>query len=141
MNFSILDWAILAFYIALIFGAGCTAIYFLVPGPREWTGAIGLFSYVAAFVGMVAGSLVGVHVKTVWKRWVILGGLIVAVPWVYHLFQGAFSGGQQWLYVWIPLLGLAFLFLLLISTSAIVKGFGDIRKMLKALQRSATSNR
>jgi len=119
----------------LIFGAGCTAIYFLVPDPKQWTGAIGVFSYVAALVGMVAGSLVGVYVKAVWKRWVLLGSLIVAVPWAYYLFQKAFSGGQPWLDVWVLVLGLAFLFLVVLSTTAIIRGFEDIRQMLKALVR------
>ena len=118
---------------SLIFGAGCTAIYFVVPNPEEWTGAIGVISYVAAFVGMVAGSLVGVHIESVWRRWTILGGLIIVVPLVFHTLQKSLSGGEHWLSVWVIVLGMAFLFLVVLSTSAVVKGFNDIRQMLKAL--------
>jgi SSS family solute:Na+ symporter len=122
-------------YCSLIFGAGCTLIYFLVENPEDWTGAIGVISYVAAFGGMVAGSLVGVHVKSVWLRFLTLGALIVVVPWLFQLLVGAFSGGQQWLSVWTVVLGLALLLLLGLSATAIVKGFDDIKQMFKALLR------
>jgi SSS family solute:Na+ symporter len=120
-------------YCSLIFGAGCTLIYFMVPDPQVWTGAIGVISYVAAFVGMVAGSLVGVHVESVWKRCAVLGSLLVAVPFGVHVLHGSLSAGRLWLNTWVLVLGLAFLLLVVLSTLAIAKGFNDIRQMLKAL--------
>jgi len=120
-------------YCSLIFGAGCTAIYFLVPDPKVWTGAIGVISYVAALVGMVAGSLVGVHVESVWKRWVLLGSLVFLVPLVYLFLSGALIGEQLWVGTWLVVIGAAFVLLIFLSGRAIVKGFGDIKQMLKAL--------
>ncbi|HEY2931545.1 MAG TPA: sodium:solute symporter family protein [Acidobacteriota bacterium] len=46
-------------YSSLILGASCTLFYFFIPNPQEWSSFIGMASYVLAFVGMVAGSLVG----------------------------------------------------------------------------------
>jgi hypothetical protein len=121
-------------YCSLIFGAGCTAIYFLVPNPQEWTGAIGVFSYVAAFVGMVAGSLVGTNVTSTWLRWAILGTLVVTVPLGFHSAQ-SLTWGQLWLNSWVLVLGLALLLLIGLSTTAISKGFNDIRRMFKSLMK------
>lgn len=120
-------------YCSLVFGAGCTLIYFLVPDPEEWTGAIGVISYVAAFVGMVAGSLVGTHVRSVWVRWLTLGTLVVLVPLLFNTVVGVLTGGQFWLEIWMLVLGLAFLLLVVLSTTAILRGFADIRQMFKAL--------
>jgi SSS family solute:Na+ symporter len=118
-------------YCSLIFGAGCTLIYFVVPDPREWTGAIGVISYFAAFAGMVSGSLVGGHVRSVWLRWLILGALLIAVPWLFHLL----INGREWLDIWILVMGLALTLLFVLSVTAIVKGFEDIRRMLRVLLR------
>ncbi len=120
-------------YCSLIFGAGCTAVYFLVSDPQAWTGAIGVISYVAALFGMLAGSLVGVHVTSVWKRWAILAGLIVLVSLSLPIFQGALSWMELWLSTWVIVLGLAFVLLLVISITAVVKGFDEIGEMLKTL--------
>ena len=122
-------------YCSLIFGAGCTLIYFIPKDPSAWTSAIGVISYVAAFVGMVAGSLVGVHVRSWVGRFAILGSLIVLVPIAFYFVQKALSGGQLWPTTWGLVVTLAFALLVALSAAAILKGFGDIRQMLKGLLR------
>jgi SSS family solute:Na+ symporter len=122
-------------YCSMIFGASCTLIYFLVPNPNAWTGTIGVLSYVAAFVGMVAGSLVGNHVRSAGKRLLILASLIVAVAVVFRYVEAALVEGHLWIDVWTLVLVLAFLLLVLLSASAILRGFEDIKRMFKVLMR------
>jgi SSS family solute:Na+ symporter len=122
-------------YCSLIFGASCTLIYFFVPDPRGWTGAIGVLSYVFAFVGMVAGSLIGSRVTSQFSRIALLGALIVTCPLGFRYIQIAVTEGRLWIDIWILVMIGASLLLLGISTLAIVKGFNDIKRMFSALMR------
>jgi Na+/proline symporter len=122
-------------YCSLIFGASCTLIYFFVPDPRGWTGAIGVLSYVFAFVGMVAGSLIGSRVTSQFSRIALLGALIVTCPLGFRYIQIAVNEGRLWIDIWILVMIGASLLLLGISTLAIVKGFNDIKRMFSALMR------
>lgn len=122
-------------YCSLIFGAACTLIYFLVPDPRDWAGAIGVLSYFSALVGMVVGSLVGHHVRSKAKRIAILATVIVALPWIFRYAAMAAHEAFSWLNVWTLLLAGAFILLVGLSGIASVKGFRDIRRMFSTLMR------
>jgi SSS family solute:Na+ symporter len=122
-------------YCSMIFGASCTLIYFFVPNPQAWTGTIAVISYVSALIGMVGGSIVGTHVVSISKRILFLAALIVLVPVCFRVVESGLKSGQLWLEIWVVVLALAFLFLVVLSTVAIVKGSGDIKHMLKALMR------
>ena len=128
-------------YCSLIFGASCTLIYFLVPDPRGWAGAIGVLSYVFAFVGMVAGSLIGSRVTSTFKRIALLGALIIACPLGFRYVQVAVTEGRLWIDVWILVLIGASLLLLGISALAIMKGFNDIKRMFSTLMRGEGDTR
>jgi len=122
-------------YCSLIFGAGCTLIYFLVPEPRDWTGTIGVLSYFFALVGMVAGSLVGHHVRSKRKRIAILGTVLLVLPWGFRYAGTVARDGLLWLNGWIILLIAAFILLVGLSGIASVKGFNDIKRMFNSLMR------
>lgn len=123
-------------YCSLLLGASATLLYFVVDDKVGWTGTIGMVSYAAAFVGMVAGSLVGRRVSSVAGRaaWLAaLGGAAGLV--VLALMHPA--GPNGWLYTWIATLAVSLALFVVISVWALVRGYGDMRRMFRQLDNQA----
>jgi SSS family solute:Na+ symporter len=123
-------------YCSLLLGASATLLYFVVDDPVGWTGTIGMVSYGAAFVGMVAGSLIGQRVSSVAGRaaWLAaLGGASgLAVLALMHP-----AGPHAWLYTWVATLAVSLVLFVVISCWALVRGYGDIRRMFRRLDDEA----
>lgn len=119
-------------YWALIFGASSTLIYFLIPNPEEWTGAIGVASYILAFMGMVAGSLIGTYVHS--RRIRILLSVAVILSAVLGLYvYWAIPSRDIWLNSWIVLIWVSAATFIALSAYAIVKGFTELKEMLRRM--------
>ena len=135
-------------YSALIMGGSVTAFFFFIPNPEEWTGFIGVASYLLAFAGMVAGSFIGTHVQSLTVR----AGLLVSV--VLALFFGLYAyvtapaevAGwlvwpeilpeivpEIWLNLWIVIALAAAILFVTLSAYTIAKGFNELRVMLRQM--------
>jgi SSS family solute:Na+ symporter len=75
---------------SLVLGGAATSIYFVIPNPQSWTGAIGIISFGAALFGMWAGSLAGPYITSGLGRGVVLCVVVATVPVLgYFLNSGA----------------------------------------------------
>ncbi len=118
---------------ALAMGGSATFLYFLVPDPVAWTGTIGVLSYVAALVGMVAGSLFA-RIVSVWKKSAILGTLGVVT--LLAVFAGGGTGTVAvWKDVWVVVLAVTGALFVSLSGYAAIKGFSEIQSMFRLLMR------
>jgi SSS family solute:Na+ symporter len=123
-------------YCSLLLGAGATLLYFVVDDPVGWTGTIGMVSYGAAFVGMVAGSLIGRRVASVAGQAACLAALGGAAGLaVLALMHPA--GPRAWLYTWVATLAVSLALFVVISLWALVRGYGDMRRMFRRLDDEA----
>jgi SSS family solute:Na+ symporter len=116
---------------SLVLGGGATFLYFLVPDPVSWTGTIGVLSYVAALVGMVAGSLFA-RMASAGGRVLLLSGLAGATV-VAILAAGQSDSLAAWRIVWLGVLLLTILLFVSLSAYAALKGFSEIRYMFRLL--------
>jgi SSS family solute:Na+ symporter len=116
---------------SLVLGGSATFIYFLVDDPVAWTGTIGVLSYVAAFVGMVVGSLIGRRALA-GKRLAFAGAVLLLAGLAWFALSGA-NPAWVWRGVWLAVLALVLLIFVSLSSYAGVKGFGEIQQMFRQL--------
>lgn len=119
-------------YCSLLLGASATLLYFVVDDPVGWTGTIGMVSYGAALVGMVAGSLIGRRVpSTAWRAaWLTALGGAAGLAGFVSMHP---AGPRAWLYTWVATLAVSLALFVVISVWALVRGYGDMRRMFRRL--------
>ncbi|HEY3380248.1 MAG TPA: sodium:solute symporter family protein [Vicinamibacterales bacterium] len=123
-------------YCSLLLGASATLIYFVVDDPVGWTGTIGMVSYGAALVGMVAGSVIGRRVPSTAGRvaWLTALGSAAGLAGLASMHP---TGPHGWLYAWIATLAISLGLFVVISVWALVRGYGDMRRMFRRLDDEA----
>ncbi len=118
---------------SLVLGGAATSIYFVIPNPQGWTGAIGVISFASALVGMWGGSLVGPHVPSGIVRGVLLCLLGALVPVTGYYLNSGVIGAGTWRLAWPLVFALALGLFVVVSIIASVRGLGDVRSMLRGL--------
>jgi len=118
---------------SLVLGGSATFLYFVVQDPVAWTETIGVLSYVAAFAGMVIGSVFARMTSAV-ERILLLTGL-AATAVVAVLGAGQSDSLAMWQFVWLGVLFSTGLLFVSLSAYAVIKGFSEIQYMFRLLVR------
>ena len=118
-------------YSALILGAATSLLYFAVPHPDEWAGRLGFLAFLAGFVGMVAGSLLGDYYRQPRRRVICAMATAVLAVAAFALRHRLPRYGT-WQNFWVAVLGITILSFVAFSVYALVRGLGDLRHLLRS---------
>jgi Na+/proline symporter len=117
-------------YSALILGAATSLLYFVVPHPDEWAGRLGFLAFLAGFIGMVGGSLLGAYYRQLRHRivWGIAAAVLAVVAFILRHRLPHFG---TWPDLWVAVLGITIVTFVAFSVYALVRGMGDLRRLLR----------